>query len=406
MKKLFLPFLAVFALGFVTSCSDDDPVDPIEEGEEMVKSGSITANETWTAENVYILDGKVVVDAGVTLTIEAGTIIKGEEGQGDQASALVVAQGGKLMANGTADAPIVFTSVLDDIQPGQKAGTNLDIEDKGAWGGVIILGRAPISVASDLQTKNVEGLPANAAYSIYGGTDAADNSGSIKYISIRHGGVAIATDNEINGLTLAGVGSGTVIQNVEIVGNQDDGIEWFGGTVNVTNLLTYGQGDDGFDVDMAYSGTISNGLVVQGPEPGSAFELDGPEGTAATEASFTMEDITVIGGGQSAMVADLRDGVLCALNNILVYDITATSTINVAGADSQTEFANDRITFSNWEVVLPTGVALPALLTGAPAGTAANFTGNVATIASADAATVGADLAAFSWTYAASKSAF
>src|SRR5690606_10225892 len=129
-------------------------------------------------------DGKVVVGEGVTLTIEPGTIIKGAEGQETLASALVVDQGGKLMAEGTAEKPIIFTSVLDDIEQGQTQGSNLTTTSTGLWGGVIVLGKAPISVNGDLATAQIEGIPADASYGQYGGTDVADNSGVLKYISI------------------------------------------------------------------------------------------------------------------------------------------------------------------------------------------------------------------------------
>src|SRR5690606_29981670 len=151
----------------------------------------------------------------------------------------------------------------------------------------------------------IEGIPADASYGQYGGTDVADNSGVLKYISIRHGGITIGQDNEINGLTLGGVGNGTLIENIEVIANQDDGIEWFGGSVNVTNALVWAAGDDGFDADQAWSGTLSNGVVIQGEESGSALELDGPEGSAATEAGFTMEHITLIGAGTNSLMADL-----------------------------------------------------------------------------------------------------
>src|SRR5690606_31476683 len=264
----------------VAAAKNAIPAAPL--GSVISKSGILTADETWTAENIYVMEGKVVVGDGATLTIEAGTIIKGAEGQETTASALVVDQGGKLMAEGTAEKPIIFTSVLDGIEQGQTTGT-LDITSTGLWGGVIVLGKAPISVNGDLETDQIEGIPADESYGQYGGTDPADNSGVIKYISIRHGGITIGQDNEINGLTLGGVGNGTVIENVEVIANQDDGIEWFGGTVNVTNALVWAQGDDGFDADQSWSGTLSNGIVIMSDESGSALELDGPEGSAATE---------------------------------------------------------------------------------------------------------------------------
>lgn len=408
MKNFIFSLSALLVLGCAVGCSDSDDDNPIidEPGSDMVKSGILTEDETWTSNNIYILDGKVVVDDGVTLTIEPGTIIKGEKGQGTEASALVVDQGGKLMANGTADAPIIFTSIDDNIQQGQKAGTNLDINANGLWGGVIVLGKAPISVEGDVENWLIEGIPANEPYGQYGGTDAADNSGSLKYVSIRHGGVTIGQDNEINGLTLGGVGSGTVVENIEIVANQDDGIEWFGGTVNPKNLLIWGQGDDGLDVDQEYTGTISNALVIQGNEPGSAFELDGPEGTTHG-TPFTMKDITVLGGGQDALVADLREGALVNFENILTVDLGAATTgININDADAAAELSNGNVTFSNWEVLLPASMTLADFAIGFPGSTADEFTDNATALENADEATVGADTSVFSWTLAASEGAF
>ncbi|MAU17395.1 MAG: hypothetical protein CMH46_17860, partial [Muricauda sp.] len=217
MKKILFSLLTIASFA-ISSCSSDDNggITPTDDdpgsgtGEEIIKTGFITADETWEAENVYILEGKVVVSENVTLTIEPGTIIKGEEGQESLASALVVDQGGKLIAEGTPSSPIIFTSVLDGIEPGEITGT-LTTADTGLWGGVILLGRAPISVNGDIETAQIEGIPADEDYGQYGGTDPADNSGSLKYVSIRHGGVTIGQDNEINGLTLGGVGSGTTI---------------------------------------------------------------------------------------------------------------------------------------------------------------------------------------------------
>lgn len=415
MKKFFLSIVSLAVIGFATSCSSDDDGpsndDDGGDGNVIIKSGILTENETWTADNIYILDGKVVVDEGLTLTIKAGTIIKGEEGDGSLASALVVDQGGKLNANGTADNPIIFTSVLDNIEVGQKAGTNLSVDDTGLWGGVIVLGRAPISVSGDLETAQIEGIPANEPYGQYGGTNPNDNSGSIQYISIRHGGISIGQDNEINGLTLGGVGSGTIINHVEIVANQDDGIEWFGGTVNSSNLITWAHGDDGFDTDQAYSGTISNGLIIQAVGSGSALELDGPEGSAATEDSHTIQNVTIIGGGTNTLIADVRDGLLVELNNILAYNFGAEASVNINGDDSLTEFLDGRLSFSNWNVVLPSGVSLENLITfdtemEVPAGSETLFTDNVTVINSAADANVGANTGVFGWTYAATQNAF
>ncbi len=411
MKTLKTFILFAIALCSL-SCSNDDDNTIITDDDggptvnTIIKAGLISANETWTANNIYVLSGKVVVDEGVTLTIDKGTIIKGAQGQGSLASALVVDQGGKLMAEGTAAEPIIFTSVLDNIEVGQTAGTNLTVANNGLWGGIIVLGRAPISVSGDVETKQIEGIPATDSFGQYGGTNPNDNSGVLKYISIRHGGITIGSDNEINGLTLGGVGSGTVIDHIEVVANQDDAVEWFGGTVNVTNVLTYGQGDDALDADQSWSGTMDNALIIMGIDSDSALELDGPEGSVDTEAGYTFVNITMIGAGTSSRYADLRDGLIANMNNVLAYGFGADAKIRVNGADSQLELANDRITFSNWEIVLPAGVALTDIITGALPGDAAKFTDNATAIASPGVATVGANTTVFAWTYAASVNAF
>ena len=410
MKTFYYLVVLIFISNFAASCGSDNDSPIIIDDEEPVtvvtKAGIIKANETWTADKIYILGGKVVVDEGVTLTIEAGTIVKGAEGQGSLASALVVDQGGKLIAEGTAAKPIIFTSVLDNIQIGQKAGTNLSIADIGLWGGVIVLGKAPISVSGDVATKQIEGIPATDTFGQYGGTVATDNSGVFKYISIRHGGITIGADNEINGLTLGGVGSGTTVDHIEIVANQDDAIEIFGGSVNVTNILTWAQGDDALDFDEAWSGSIKNALVIMGTGSDSAMELDGPAGSAATEAGYTIENVTLKGAGTSSKYADLRDGLIATMKNVLAYGFSAESKVKVNGADSKTELANNRIKFLGWQVVLPVGVTVANLIEGANAGDEVKFINNATSIASASAATVGATTSVFSWTYASSKSAY
>ena len=236
MKNSILAFSVLTTIALFSCSSSDDNGSTIGPSEPTVVSvsGSITSNTTWTSNVIYQLNQKVVVQDGATLTIEPGTIIKGSSGTGSLASALVIARGGKLMAEGTATQPIIFTSASDNIALGQTMGTNLDQNDRGLWGGLIVLGNAPCSFSGDVGALQIEGIPAEDEWGLYGGTDPADNSGVIKYVSIRHGGALIGEGNEINGLTLGGVGTGTEIDNVEVVANVDDGIEFFGGTVNAS----------------------------------------------------------------------------------------------------------------------------------------------------------------------------
>ena len=247
-------------------------VDPGEPNIVRVRSsadGVGGADVTWTSDNTYILDGFVFVNEGQTLTIQPGTIIKGRPGQGARASALIVARGGTIQANGTAAAPIIFTGEADDLN-----GSVAD-DDNALWGGVIILGRATSNNNDTQGLKSIEGIPTEEARGQYGGTADTDNSGSFTYVSIRHGGSLIGADNEINGLTLGSVGSGTTINNVEVFSNLDDGIEFFGGTVNVDNLVIAYPGDDGIDVDEGYRGSVQNAIVWH---TGSTLESDDPRG--------------------------------------------------------------------------------------------------------------------------------
>lgn len=318
MKTLKL--LLVFALGtaIFSSCKKEDcPVCPTIPETAVVKSGLITADETWTADNIYVISQKVYVDAGVTLTIEPGTIIKGRAGQGSLASALVVTRGGKIMAEGTADAPIIFTAEADNIALGQKSGSNLKRDDNKLWGGVILLGDAPISAEKGDTESNIEGIPAEDGYGVYGGSNANHNAGVMKYVSIRHGGISIGEGNEINGLTFGGVGSGTVIENIEIYATLDDGMEFFGGNVNISKVLIYYQGDDGLDVDQNFAGTISEFAVIHGDGIGTdeGLEIDGPEGTAK-DGKFTIMNGLLKSEGSDPSAADFKSKAQGTVKNV------------------------------------------------------------------------------------------
>src|SRR5690606_5445208 len=302
MKKFFSILVIAAVVASISACDDDDatPEEPTPPAPDVVViTENITQNTTWNKSNIYELAGRISVLDGVTLTIEAGTVVKGREGQGTNASALMIARGGKLNAIGTSDQPIIFTSVLDDIIPGQASGSNLDEDDKGLWGGLVILGKAPISYSGSLEAQ-IEGVPSGDPLGLYGGSVPDDNSGTIKFVSIRHGGTEIAGGSEINGLTLGGVGSGTTISDIEVFANVDDGIEFFGGSVNVSNVLIAHQGDDGIDIDQAYSGVVDGFLVVHGGDTNQGLEIDGPEGTENASGKFVLKNGTLIGAGDAA----------------------------------------------------------------------------------------------------------
>lgn len=311
-----------------TEGQSDEATAVINIGEDpntIIVRENITTDTEWSADKTYILGGRITVEADATLTIQPGTVIKGEAGTGANATALLIARGGTLLAEGTATAPIIFTSVADEITPedvaaGNFASPNLDPDINGLWGGVIVLGNATISASNDndedLNEVQIEGIPATDTNGLYGGADDSDNSGIISHISIRHGGSNIGAGNEINGLTLGGVGSGTTINNVEVVANQDDGIEWFGGTVSVDDVVVWNAGDDAIDSDQAWAGILDNFFVVT--PVGSCFELDGPEGSYI--ARHTIQNGTVVANANdretTGLLLDTDNGTPVDMKNV------------------------------------------------------------------------------------------
>ncbi len=238
----------------------------------------ISTDTTLQAGSQWYIDGVTYVAPGATLTIEEGVTVYANDQPGSNATALIVSAGGTINAVGTAENPIVFTSIQAETTP-------LDHNDVGLWGGIILLGTAKINAdAADLSnasdpsiilSNKIEGLDAigrhglepsvELGYLTYGGDDDADSSGGMKYVSIRHTGDSItgADGDEIQGLTLGGVGSGTILENIEIFVSDDDGIEIFGGTVNLRNLVLAYAEDDTLDLDQGYRGMGQNIVILQ-----------------------------------------------------------------------------------------------------------------------------------------------
>ncbi len=363
----------------------------VSKGNQVTITSNITTNTTWKTGVVYVLGGRITVVSGVTLMIEPGVVVKGQAGTGANATALLVARGAKLMAEGTAASPIIFTSVADELQPGQIVSPNLEPTVNGLWGGVIILGSAPISASSSgnqLSEVQIEGIPATDSNGLYGGNNKTDNSGIIRYVSIRHGGANIGSGNEINGLTLGGVGSGTVIENIEVVANQDDGIEFFGGTVSVTNALVWNSFDDALDTDQAYNGTVSN-FVIVAPNTGSGFELDGPEGTYK-DGDHKFMNGTVYAGANIADLIDFDANTNVQMSNIYFYGISNNTDVKEYAA--MVAFANSTSSVTAFQYTLPADKSASTVFAGIPAAqlTSVALNGN----------TVGANLTSFTWTWA------
>ena len=370
------------------------PVDPVSETINV--TGMLSGANTWTSNNTYILNQKVVVDAGATLTIEAGTVIKGSAGAGSLASALVVARGGQIFANGTADAPIIMTSVADNLDG------NLDPsspDTQGLWGGLLVLGNAPCSFEGDVVEAQIEGIPADDTFGLYGGNDPSDNSGVITYVSVRHGGAVIGENNEINGITLGGVGNGTVIENIEVVANSDDGIEFFGGTVNVTNALVWACGDDLIDIDQAYSGTVSNAIVLAGANSDHGMEIDGPEGSF--EDQFVLNNITLVGNSvtENGEYADYRSNAQGATNNLAAWGFQVGKDIELDNDGVATNYNDGILTFGTIQIDVPDGDSLADIFNNRADIAAPGFGDTASDVAQASQ-TVGCDTSALAWTYA------
>lgn len=231
--------------------------------------GNITANTTWTADKIYVIKGFVYVQSGATLTIDKGTLIKGAAKEDDpsgqqQGGTLIINQGAKIMAIGTAEQPIVFTS---SKEPGKR--------NYGDWGGVVLVGKAP---HNQVGSKGPEG-----GISVPGGlgTDniATDNSGTLQYVRIEFGGIALsnAANSEINGLTLYAVGSGTTIDHVQVSYSGDDSYEWFGGTVNAKYLIAFRGFDDDWDTDWGFTGKVQYALSLRDPKISDQSKSNGFE---------------------------------------------------------------------------------------------------------------------------------
>ena len=297
----------------------------------------ISSNTTWTNDKVWLMDGKIVVQNGATLTVEAGTIVKAAAGTGANATVLIVAKGAKIEAIGTAEKPIIFTDANDQIvYANGTTSPKRSVTDKGLWGSVIILGNGIVGAASG--EANIEGVVSGYEFTKYGGSNNAENSGTLKYVSIRHTGTAVSPGNELQGLTMGGVGSGTVIENIELIGSEDDGIEIFGGAVNVTNIVIANFDDDGIDLDQAYDGTISNAVVIMAPGSDTVFEIDGTEEpNNAIVGEYTIKNVTAYGRSDAAKFdtfGNWKSDATGFNENVLFVDFPASTTLG--GIDSDT----------------------------------------------------------------------
>ena len=305
-RSLFgILLMSSLALGTI-SCNDDsnDNTQTPGQNDEFKADpnkleGTITKGTvTLDATKEYQLTGKLVVANGAKLVVPAGTTIVGINGT---SSYIAVAQGGQIEVNGTATNPVVFTG---------KAQT------PGCWGGLVLCGKAPINKAGTA-TSEVADLP-------YGGSDAADNSGSIKYLRIEYAGALFSADKEFNGLSLFGVGNGTTIDYVQLHNGSDDGIEFFGGTVNTSHIVSTKNEDDQFDWTEGYSGTNNFWYAKENTSIGNrGIEADNnaDNHTATPNSNPTINNLTLIGhgnNGEEAQAMELRVGTWATIDNVVL----------------------------------------------------------------------------------------
>src|SRR5690606_5753345 len=293
---------------------DGDGVDNGEPVELTELLGSITSKNAVVKGNAINLVGATIVRSGATLTIPAGTTITAN----DKGAYLLIEKGAKIIAKGEANKPIKFTAVT---------------KKSGAWGGLIINGKTPLARATESSPSNFETEINTNIF--YGGDDVNDNSGELDYVIIEYSGANISDDKEHNGLTLNGVGKGTKISNIYIKDGADDGIEFFGGSVDVTNLLVVNSEDDMFDFTQGYTGTLKNAYGIwetafkTNEKDPCGIEADGNhDGTlpnAVYQSNFKIEDMTIVhksttAGAEGTMVdiLKIRRGATATITNLSI----------------------------------------------------------------------------------------
>lgn len=291
-----------------------------------VVQGRFTTSQTFTADTIWVLRGAVFFGAPAVLTIQPGTLIAGETAT---RGTLVIERGAQILANGTAEAPIVMTS---DQPVGQRG--------RGDWGGLVLNGSAPVNLPGNM------GI-GEGATGVYGGTNPDDSSGILRYVRVEFAGIEFSPDNELNGIAFQGVGRGTIVENIQIHFNKDDGVEFFGGTVDVKRVLLTGIGDDSIDWTFGWIGRMQFAIAQQrGDDTDNGIEADnnGNNNDLLPRSAPTIYNMTLVGdpgqtvGPESTDGARLREGTAGVIRNSIVigfkseaFDVRNDSTINQIG---------------------------------------------------------------------------
>lgn len=357
-------WLLAIGLLLVIGCKDNKPtpITPEPETEEYIVLKGDLSTQTLTADKKYLLEGVVYVRNGQTLTIQAGTLIAGEK---KSKGTLVIDRGAKLIAKGTPEKPIIFTS-------NQAAGDR----DRGDWGGLVILGRARVN----LDSPGIEGLEENI---VYGGEDDDDSSGELEYVRVEFAGIELTPNNETNGITLGGVGRGTKFEHIMVSYGGDDGFEWFGGCVNGKYLISLGTWDDCFDMDNGFSGNLQFGLSIRYPSyadqsdsNGFEWDTDGQNNlerfhTTATVSNFTILGPAIDNNSYSANYkygTDLRRNVAASLYNSVIVGFPTAFRMNQSSvfpnyANGIGEIANNIYYAKNTAIVSGSDVTVTEIAT-------------------------------------------
>jgi hypothetical protein len=310
-----VPLAPLAALAFAAACSNDNTApEPIEPGDAVI-SADITQNRTFHAETTYTISGFVHVANGATLTIEPGTKIVGDFNV--VGSSLFVLRGAKIEANGTAAAPIVFTS---SRPVGQRRA--------GDWGGLILIGNGLINRTGTVVVEGTGTSANNYEISYAGGNDNADNSGTLRYVRVEFAGFAPLPNNELNSFTFAAVGSGTVLSNLQSMYGLDDSFEWFGGAVNADHLVSYEAGDDHFDQSEGYSGRVQYAIAYQSR---GVIARSGAGQTASDPEGIENDGCAAAGGANCPSGASSTPYTMPLIAN---FTLVGTGDLNVASGSS------------------------------------------------------------------------
>ena len=330
MKTTILKSLALVALTFTIGCSsDDDNTNSAPNLQGTILQGTISSDLNVPAGN-YSLRGTVTVSSGATLTIQPGTTFTvSTVDQTAGTNYLLVEQGGKLIANGTATAPIVFTAESAQI---------------GSWGGIILNGKARINALGGTEI-------AEAGGKNYGGTDDADNSGSLKYVRVEYAGAAVTGGTaEYNAFSFFGLGTGTTLENLQAYKGADDGFEFFGGKVSATNLASFGCEDDSIDWDKGFTGTLTNIWIKQPTNGDWGFETSNhpTEFNFSPRSNPTVNNVTVVGSGNSGKAAFLfKEGTAATISNVKVSNVGFVIRVNT----QLTEYSGNILNVNNVKLI-------------------------------------------------------